>query len=208
MPRPSDRWLCPVALAGVAGVAGPPSTSVGAAPDALVVAAAAWAAWLLSGAAVAALLLAMLSRGGGRVAATARMLLRAAPAPLRRWATAVVAAAVGVAAAAPASAAAATAPRPRPAVAPALGWPQAPTVPAGRAHPHPSVRTAVVVRPGDCLWSVAARDLGRDATATRVAAAWPLWWAANRASIGADPDLVIPGQRLLRPTRLDERTSP
>jgi nucleoid-associated protein YgaU len=31
-----------------------------------------------------------------------------------------------------------------------------------------------------------------------VAASWPRWYAANRRVIGADPDLILPGQ-ILRP---------
>jgi len=62
--------------------------------------------------------------------------------------------------------------------------------------------TAVVVRPGDSLWAVARRDLqaaGAGATARDVAAAWPLWWAANRQLVGEDPDLLRPGTHLTPP---------
>jgi nucleoid-associated protein YgaU len=57
--------------------------------------------------------------------------------------------------------------------------------------------SAVTVRPGDCLWDIAAHRLAHP-TSAHVAAAWPRWWLVNRAVIGADPDLVRPGQ-LLRP---------
>lgn len=79
-------------------------------------------------------------------------------------------------------------------------------IPAGRTakpqdretKPGTSPRRAVV-RPGDSLWSIAAAELGPDATDTRIAARWPRWYAANRHSIGADPDLIHPGQRLRTP---------
>jgi nucleoid-associated protein YgaU len=61
------------------------------------------------------------------------------------------------------------------------------------------VADEVVVRRGDSLWDIAARHLGPDASAADVAAEWPRWHHANRAVIGADPDLLIPGQRLVPP---------
>jgi nucleoid-associated protein YgaU len=48
------------------------------------------------------------------------------------------------------------------------------------------------------LWAIAATRLGPQATPALVAANWPRWYAANRAVIGADPDLIRPGQ-LLQP---------
>jgi nucleoid-associated protein YgaU len=57
----------------------------------------------------------------------------------------------------------------------------------------------VVVRPGDTLWDIARRHLPRPATSTDVAAAWPHWYAANRAAIGPDPALLRPGTRLRSP---------
>ena len=62
--------------------------------------------------------------------------------------------------------------------------------------PHAS---AVVVHRGDSLWSIARRHLGPDATDAEVATAWPHWYAANRAVIGPDPDLLLPGQVLHAP---------
>ncbi|MDQ2751301.1 MAG: hypothetical protein M3Y44_17510 [Actinomycetota bacterium] len=93
---------------------------------------------------------------------------------------------------------------------PAPGWPTAspPTAPrtvpppgshaAQPARPAPA-NGAVVVRPGDCLWEIAAAQLGHGGTPARTAAAWPRWYAANRAVIGADPNLIRPGQRLAPP---------
>ncbi|KQR16650.1 LysM peptidoglycan-binding domain-containing protein [Cellulomonas sp. Leaf334] len=58
---------------------------------------------------------------------------------------------------------------------------------------------AVVVEAGDSLWSIAARHLPPGATDAHVAAAWPHWYQANSAVIGADPDLIRPGQVLTVP---------
>jgi len=79
------------------------------------------------------------------------------------------------------------------------------TQPTKRAHTATQPRTAdraadpVLVRPGDCLWDIVARHLGPGATDAQVAQAWPRWYAANRAVIGPDPNLIYPGQRLTPP---------
>ena len=70
----------------------------------------------------------------------------------------------------------------------------APTPPS----PPTPLRT-VVVRPGDSLWTLAAADLPAGASAARVTARWHAVYAANRAVIGPDPDLLEPGQRLHLP---------
>jgi hypothetical protein len=57
----------------------------------------------------------------------------------------------------------------------------------------------VAVRPGDSLWLISARRLGPGATAADIARDWPRWYAANRAAIGADPALILPGERLRPP---------
>jgi nucleoid-associated protein YgaU len=62
----------------------------------------------------------------------------------------------------------------------------------------------VIVRPGDCLWAITAREL-RDPTSVRIAAHWPGWWHANRRVIGPDPNLIHPGQRLRRPGSMPRR---
>jgi hypothetical protein len=81
----------------------------------------------------------------------------------------------------------------------------APPAPGG-AQPDPAVgaapvdeRPEIVVRRGDCLWSVVHRHLGPEASDAEIAAAWPTWFAANRAVIGPDPGLLLPGQRLHPP---------
>jgi len=61
-------------------------------------------------------------------------------------------------------------------------------------------RPPVVVRRGDTLWAIAARHLGPGATDAEVAEQWPRWWHANRSRIGADPDLLLPGQVLVPPS--------
>lgn len=71
------------------------------------------------------------------------------------------------------------------------------TAPARRGSPDDEV----VVRSGDTLWHLAARSLGPGATAAEIAAQWPSWWHANRAVIGPDPDLLVPGTRLRAPDR-------
>jgi nucleoid-associated protein YgaU len=58
----------------------------------------------------------------------------------------------------------------------------------------------VTVQAGDSLWRIAATHLGADATSAQIAEAWPRWYAANRAVIGADPALIRPGQVLSAPT--------
>lgn len=72
----------------------------------------------------------------------------------------------------------------------------APARPGGA---QPSSREVVTVRPGDCLWTIAARHLSGRPTAGQIAVAWPRWYTANRDVIGSDPDLLRPGQRLASP---------
>ena len=57
----------------------------------------------------------------------------------------------------------------------------------------------VTVRRGDTLWDLAAAHLSPDASDAEVAAAWQRWFETNRAVIGPDPDLILPGQVLLVP---------
>jgi nucleoid-associated protein YgaU len=82
----------------------------------------------------------------------------------------------------------------------AADWP---TEPRLRHHGHAAHPAAgpgdVVVRPGDCLWSIAARELPGRATPGRVARAWPRWWSANRTVIGPDPARLLPGEVLHQP---------
>ncbi len=70
----------------------------------------------------------------------------------------------------------------------------------GASRDHSQLTTSITVRRGDCLWDLVARALGPDADLDEVARAWPRWYAANRHVIGADPDLLLPGQVLHAPT--------
>ena len=54
----------------------------------------------------------------------------------------------------------------------------------------------VVVHRGDSLWSIAAATLGPGTPDARIAAAVGRIHAANASTIGDDPDLIFPGQRL------------
>jgi nucleoid-associated protein YgaU len=57
----------------------------------------------------------------------------------------------------------------------------------------------VVVSAGDCLWHLAAAGLGPEAGPAEIAARWRAIYRLNRAVIGADPDVISPGQRLVLP---------
>ncbi len=56
----------------------------------------------------------------------------------------------------------------------------------------------VQVKPGDSLWSIAADVLGT-ADPARIARYWPRIHRANRQVIGANPNLIFPGQILELP---------
>ena len=87
------------------------------------------------------------------------------------------------------------------------GWIEAADTTEVKTEPAPpgSARRAVatvVVEAGDCLWTIAAETLaatiGSEPSNAAVTAEWPRWYALNRAAIGVDPDLLLPGM-LLRP---------
>jgi hypothetical protein len=59
--------------------------------------------------------------------------------------------------------------------------------------------TTVVVARGDTLWSIAARDLPAATPDAVIARRWRSIYAANRARIGPDPDLIVPGLHLRLP---------
>ena len=94
--------------------------------------------------------------------------------------------------------------------APAPTWTPAPT----RALPPVTLTTQrqepsaaepgaheITVRRGDTLWDLAAAHLPAEAPDAEIAAAWQQWYAENRAVIGPDPDLILPGQILTAPAR-------
>jgi LysM repeat protein len=111
-------------------------------------------------------------------------------------------------------------------VVPAPVWPTdtlpAPTLPVETADPAPT-RTAadpaptrpdpnprapartITVRAGDSLWRIAAAHLPAPTSPQQVAAAWPRWYAANRAAIGPDPNQLVPGQLLRAPSAEQSR---
>ncbi len=71
------------------------------------------------------------------------------------------------------------------------------THPARMATPTTPTTPTYVVRPGDSLWSIAEDHRDRSAS---VHERWQVIWQANRAVVGDDPDLIIPGQALRLPT--------
>jgi nucleoid-associated protein YgaU len=171
-----------------------------AAPDQAVVTLAAVAAWGCLGWLAVATLLAVAARlpgQAGRVATAVQH--RLTPPTLRRLVEAALGAAVVTGAVGPSLPAAADAGAPS---APSLDRPAGALATGGAPRPADEhlVAHEVVVRTGDTLWGLAARRLGPGAGNAAIAAAWPEWYAANRAVIGADPDLIRPGQRL-RPPR-------
>ena len=122
------------------------------------------------------------------------------PAPsrsgVRRW----VLVACGVAALAGSLPPASAEPGHHAPAATALPYPDRAVAPQRPVPYRPQVRAhTVVVRPGDSLWSIAARDLGPGAGDAEITEHWHALYGANRARIGPDPDLVEPGLRLLLP---------
>ncbi|MBT2536677.1 LysM peptidoglycan-binding domain-containing protein [Arthrobacter sp. ISL-69] len=71
--------------------------------------------------------------------------------------------------------------------------------PVRSARQQPASAGPVTVVAGDSLWSIAARGLGGSpASDVDVALEWPRWYQANRAVVGDNPDVLLPGQ-VLRP---------
>lgn len=103
----------------------------------------------------------------------------------------------GLAIVAPAHSASADDQHPLPASLAGLPMPDRAVGPAH--HRHAAGPRTVVVEPGDCLWHLAAADLPPDAGADEIAARWHAIYARNRTLIGADPNLIQPGQRLVLP---------
>ena len=184
-----------------------------------LVAAAALLAWLLAGWLLLTAIVTCAERApglAGRVGA--RVARRVAPLALRRLVAAALGltVATGALAGTPAWASQGLPPAPPPSAS--LDWPsaaqppatpatpaatRAPAAPATSAAASAPERSAepVVVHPGDSLWAIAAAHLPPAASPAAVARAWPAWWAANRDAVGADPDLIQPGQRLAAPAQ-------
>jgi nucleoid-associated protein YgaU len=72
-------------------------------------------------------------------------------------------------------------------------------VPARPIGPRPLHTMRVVVRPGDTLWHLTERRLPASATPAAVAEGVSRMHELNRTVIGADPDLIRPGQSLVLP---------
>jgi nucleoid-associated protein YgaU len=186
----------------------PQATADSAGPDTLVVALAGLLAWLVWGWGAVGLALTAASALPGLLGAAARLALGVVlPAGARRSAAVLLGLGLGVAgplavAAFPSGPSASAAVLEAPGSVP--DWPaQQPrsTDTAPDRPPAPAGEVHVVVR-GDCLWSIAESRLlhrhGRAPTAAEVAAEVRAWWTTNEAVIGADPDLILPGQ-VLRP---------
>lgn len=59
--------------------------------------------------------------------------------------------------------------------------------------------TSVTVRPGDSLWSIAERLVAPAASTSEIAEIVGDLYDLNRAQIGSDPDLILPGHQLRTP---------
>lgn len=110
------------------------------------------------------------------------------------------------------------APRPDPAAGAPSGETSAAEAPAGdppAAEAPSAPATTHRVSAGESLWSITEELLGAGAAEAptdpssggppaqaRVARAWPILYAANAESIGADPDLILPGTVLSVPEDL------
>jgi hypothetical protein len=84
----------------------------------------------------------------------------------------------------------------RPFVLAGLAFPDLPDVAAGTAFGAPERRT---VRRGDSLWRIARDELTPGAADSAVCREVAAIYAANRAVIGPDPDLILPGTELTLP---------
>ena len=97
-------------------------------------------------------------------------------------------------------------PLPERAVAPARQQPhhRQPDAQQGALPTTPPAATGgtYVVRPGDSLWSIAR---AHPVPGTDVDRRWRAIWLANRVVVGADPDLIHPGQELRLPDDTDDR---
>lgn len=92
-------------------------------------------------------------------------------------------------------------PPPAPIVAPPPTPVPAPPVapPPAATPPEASPSRSYVVKRGDCLWSIAASILGPAASGPSIDAGWRQIYAANRAAIGDNPNLIHIGLTLELP---------
>jgi hypothetical protein len=91
--------------------------------------------------------------------------------------------------------------QPAPPAPPPIITPTAPAVIVAGVPHREAPREGYVVRRGDALWDIAARHLSPGASAVDIAREWPRWYAANRTVIGANPNLLRPGELLTPPVQ-------
>ncbi|GAA1736796.1 LysM peptidoglycan-binding domain-containing protein [Aeromicrobium alkaliterrae] len=84
----------------------------------------------------------------------------------------------------------------RASVAVTTAAPEAPAPAPAEAAP------SVTVQAGDCLWDLARRHAPAGTPDAALARLTALWHEQNLAVIGADPDVLVPGQVLVVPTGL------
>jgi nucleoid-associated protein YgaU len=165
------------------------------------------AQWVLVGCGAWAclILVAALIEAGtrGRVVATSWV---ATPPAVRRLLLAGLGVALASGAPGPVSAAIIGGPGPRP--APMVPPGSSVTLPVPARPVGPAAPQAVVVRPGDTLWKLAASALPERATDAEIASATHRWYARNHRVIGPDPDLIRPGQRLRPPAHAEGTRGP
>lgn len=63
----------------------------------------------------------------------------------------------------------------------------------------PAAPASLMVRRGDCLWTLASDLAGAGATDAAIARTVQAIYRVNRPAIGPDPDLILPGTRLTTP---------
>lgn len=169
--------------------------------------------WLVGAAGLVALSRAahLLAPGSATVAALGRLAERSCPAVTRGVVTASLGFAVSAGVAGPALADPSVGPVGQPGSSGLSGLAlpdradgSPPATRASRTAP-PRTARAVVVHPGDSLWSIAAGLLAPDADDAAVTDAWHRLHHANASRVGADPDLILPGTRLVVP---DDVTTP
>ncbi|MCY1158493.1 MAG: hypothetical protein MOP51_1517 [Citricoccus sp.] len=75
----------------------------------------------------------------------------------------------------------------------------APPVPGAGHQGRSTTPKSVTVRTGDCLWDIAAEELGPYATDLEIDRRWRQWYQLNRPVVGADADVLVPGTVLQAP---------
>jgi hypothetical protein len=81
------------------------------------------------------------------------------------------------------------------------------TANAQATHQTQGQQNIVVVAPGDSLWSISSEWLGPDATAQQIAVGVERIYALNRDRIGAHPNVLFVGQRLVLPSAVEQRST-